>query len=33
MLAAGKAYYCYASPQELEEMRDAQKPRRRADAL
>jgi glutamyl-tRNA synthetase len=25
MLAAGKAYYCYASPQELDEMRDAQK--------
>ena len=25
MLAAGKAYYCYASPQELEEMRAAQK--------
>ena len=25
MLAAGKAYHCYASPKELEEMRDAQK--------
>jgi glutamyl-tRNA synthetase len=25
MLAAGKAYHCYASPQELQEMRDAQK--------
>lgn len=25
MLAEGKAYYCYASPKELEEMRDAQK--------
>ena len=25
MLAAGKAYYCYASPEELEEMRAAQK--------
>ena len=25
MLAEGKAYYCYASPQELEEMRDAQR--------
>jgi glutamyl-tRNA synthetase len=25
MLAAGKAYYCYASPQELDEMRAAQK--------
>jgi glutamyl-tRNA synthetase len=25
MLAEGKAYYCYASPQELEEMREAQK--------
>lgn len=25
MLAAGKAYHCYASPQELEEMRAAQK--------
>jgi glutamyl-tRNA synthetase len=25
MLAAGKAYYCYASPQELEEMRAAQR--------
>ncbi|MGE0574601.1 glutamate--tRNA ligase [Reyranella sp.] len=25
MLAAGKAYYCYASPAELEEMRNAQK--------
>jgi glutamyl-tRNA synthetase len=25
MLAAGKAYYCYASPQELEEMRNAQR--------
>src|ERR1044071_9533709 len=25
MLAEGKAYYCYASPQELQEMRDAQK--------
>ena len=25
MLAAGKAYYCYASPQELEEMRDEQR--------
>ena len=25
MLAAGKAYHCYASPQELEEMRDAQR--------
>jgi glutamyl-tRNA synthetase len=25
MLAAGKAYYCYASPQELDEMRQAQK--------
>jgi glutamyl-tRNA synthetase len=25
MLAAGNAYYCYASPQELEEMRAAQK--------
>ena len=24
MLAEGKAYHCYASPQELEEMRDAQ---------
>ena len=33
MLAAGKAYHCYASPQELEEMRDEQQPRRRADAL
>jgi glutamyl-tRNA synthetase len=25
MVAAGKAYHCYASPKELEEMRDAQK--------
>ena len=25
MLAEGKAYHCYASPQELEEMRDAQR--------
>lgn len=25
MLAAGRAYYCYASPEELEEMRSAQK--------
>ncbi|HEV3490456.1 MAG TPA: glutamate--tRNA ligase [Reyranella sp.] len=25
MLAAGKAYHCYASPKELEEMRDAQR--------
>ncbi|MBM3647562.1 MAG: glutamate--tRNA ligase [Alphaproteobacteria bacterium] len=25
MLAAGKAYHCYASPQELDEMREAQK--------
>ena len=25
MLAEGKAYHCYASPQELEEMREAQK--------
>ena len=25
MLAAGNAYYCYASPQELEQMREAQK--------
>jgi glutamyl-tRNA synthetase len=25
MLAEGKAYYCYASPRELEEMRDAQR--------
>ena len=25
MLAQGKAYYCYASPEELQEMRDAQK--------
>ena len=25
MLAAGKAYHCYASPQELEEMRDEQR--------
>ncbi len=25
MLAEGKAYYCYASPQELQEMREAQK--------
>jgi glutamyl-tRNA synthetase len=25
MLAEGKAYYCYATPQELQEMRDAQK--------
>ncbi len=25
MLAEGKAYYCYASPQELEEMREAQR--------
>ena len=25
MLAAGKAYHCYASPQELEEMREAQR--------
>jgi glutamyl-tRNA synthetase len=25
MLAEGKAYYCYASPQELDEMREAQK--------
>ena len=25
MLAGGNAYYCYASPQELEEMREAQK--------
>lgn len=25
MLAEGKAYHCYASPQELQEMRDAQK--------
>ncbi len=25
MLAEDKAYYCYASPQELQEMRDAQK--------
>ncbi|MFO1083713.1 MAG: glutamate--tRNA ligase [Reyranellaceae bacterium] len=25
MLAEGKAYYCYASPKELEEMRDAQR--------
>jgi glutamyl-tRNA synthetase len=25
MLAEGKAYYCYASPQELQELRDAQK--------
>src|SRR5215468_10756412 len=25
MLAQGKAYYCYASPEELEEMRDAQR--------
>ena len=33
MLAAGKAYHCYASPQELEEMRNDAAPRRRADAL
>ena len=25
MLAAGKAYHCYASPKELEEMREAQR--------